>query len=71
MNHHPPLELCLKVLGVDNVMWAIDYPYQRTPEAVEFMDSAPVSDADREQLYAGNAERAFGIGVRAAAAGSP
>jgi predicted TIM-barrel fold metal-dependent hydrolase len=67
MNHHPPLELCLTVLGADNVMWAIDYPYQQTPECVEFMDSAPVSDAVRAQLYAGNAERVFGIGARAAA----
>jgi 5-carboxyvanillate decarboxylase len=70
MNHHPPLELCLTVLGADNVMWAIDYPYQQTPECVEFMDSAPVSDAVRAQLYAGNAERVFGIGARAAARSS-
>jgi 2,3-dihydroxybenzoate decarboxylase/5-carboxyvanillate decarboxylase len=70
MNHHPPLELCLKVLGAENVMWAIDYPYQRTPECVEFMDSAPVGDAVRAELYAGNAERAFGIGARAAARSS-
>jgi 5-carboxyvanillate decarboxylase len=70
MNHDPPLELCLKVLGPANVMWAIDYPYQRSPDAVEFMDAAPVSDAVRAQLYAGNAERVFGIGARAAARSS-
>jgi 5-carboxyvanillate decarboxylase len=68
MNHHPPLELCLKVLGADNVMWAIDYPYQQTPECVEFMDSAPIAREERDKIYAGNAERAFGIGTRAAAA---
>jgi 5-carboxyvanillate decarboxylase len=70
MNHHPPLELCLKVLGADNIMWAIDYPYQQTPECVAFLDSAPVTQDEREKIYAGNAERAFGIGARAAA-GSP
>jgi 5-carboxyvanillate decarboxylase len=68
MNHHPPLELCLKVLGAENVMWAIDYPYQPTPESVAFMDSAPIAGEEREKLYAGNAERVFGIGTRAGAA---
>lgn len=68
MNHHPPLELCLKVLGADNIMWAIDYPYQQTPECVEFMDSAPIARDDRDKIYAGNAERVFGIGTPVAAA---
>jgi 5-carboxyvanillate decarboxylase len=67
MNHHPPLELCLSVLGAENIMWAIDYPYQHTPECVEFLDSAPVAHDVREKIYAGNAERVFGIGARAAA----
>jgi 5-carboxyvanillate decarboxylase len=71
MNHHPPLELCLKELSADNIMWAIDYPYQQTPECVEFMDSAPVSAEDREKIYARNAERVFGIATRAGVAGSP
>jgi predicted TIM-barrel fold metal-dependent hydrolase len=68
MNHHPPLELCVKVLGAENIMWAIDYPYQQTPECVEFMDSAPVAREELEKIYAGNAERVFGIGAPAAAA---
>jgi predicted TIM-barrel fold metal-dependent hydrolase len=67
MNHHPPLTLCVDVLGADHVMWAIDYPYQQTPECVEFMDSAPLSDSDRARIYAHNAERAFGIAAPAAA----
>jgi 5-carboxyvanillate decarboxylase len=70
MNHHPPLALCVDVLGADRVMWAIDYPYQQTPECVEFMDTAPLSDADRASIYAHNAERAFGIAAPAAAASS-
>jgi 5-carboxyvanillate decarboxylase len=70
MNHDPPLELCLKVLGPANIMWAIDYPYQRSPDAVEFMDAAPLSERQRAQIYAGNAERVFGIGARAAAGSS-
>jgi predicted TIM-barrel fold metal-dependent hydrolase len=56
--------------SADHVMWAIDYPYQQTPECVEFMDTAPVADEDRARIYGHNAERAFGIAAPAAAASS-
>lgn len=56
---HPALKYCIEVLGVDNIMWAIDYPYQPTTPAVAFMDTAPISEADRARIYYGNAERVF------------
>lgn len=55
------LEYSIKKIGVDNVMWAIDYPYQPTEPAVKFMDEAPLSDADKAKVYGGNAERIFKI----------
>src|SRR5262249_53138710 len=55
------LEYSIKVLGVENVMWAIDYPYQPTAPAVAFMDSVALPDVQKELLYHGNAERIFGI----------
>jgi 2,3-dihydroxybenzoate decarboxylase/5-carboxyvanillate decarboxylase len=58
---HLALDFSIKQLGVDNVLWAIDYPYQPSAPAVAFMDSAPVSPAEREKLYHGNAERVFHI----------
>lgn len=58
---HLALDYSIKALGVDNILWAIDYPYQPSAPAVAFMDSAPVSDAEREKLYHGNAERIFHI----------
>jgi 5-carboxyvanillate decarboxylase len=58
---HAALKYCIEVLGVDSIMWAIDYPYQPTTPAVEFMNTAPVSDADKEKLFHGNAERIFHI----------
>lgn len=58
---HLALEYSIRKVGIDNVMWAIDYPYQPTRPAVEFMDSAPVSEAQRAKLYHLNAERIFHI----------
>jgi 2,3-dihydroxybenzoate decarboxylase/5-carboxyvanillate decarboxylase len=55
------LDYSIKRLGIDNVLWAIDYPYQPMKPAVQFMDSAPVTDAQRHKLYHGNAERIFHI----------
>ncbi|OGT76399.1 MAG: hypothetical protein A3I78_05150 [Gammaproteobacteria bacterium RIFCSPLOWO2_02_FULL_56_15] len=58
---HLALDFSIKALGVENVLWAIDYPYQPTEPAVKFMDTAPVSDVEREMLYFRNAERVFHI----------
>ena len=57
MNWHPALMLAHEVLGPDRIMFAVDYPFASNEASVEFMDSAPVSEADRRKMYAGNAER--------------
>ena len=48
---HLALDFSIKALGAENVLWAIDYPYQPTTPAVAFMDSAPISDADKHKIY--------------------
>jgi len=55
------LRYTIDKIGIDNVMWAIDYPYQPMKPAVDYMDAAPVSDTERHALYHGNAERIFHI----------
>jgi 2,3-dihydroxybenzoate decarboxylase len=44
-------------VGIDNVMFAVDYPYESTAEAVAFLDSAPLADQDRARVAHANAER--------------
>ncbi len=61
VNFHPTLEYCHKVLGPDNIMFAIDYPYQESMEAAHFMQTAPLPPADVEKIAHGNAERIFHI----------
>jgi 2,3-dihydroxybenzoate decarboxylase/5-carboxyvanillate decarboxylase len=55
------LRYTIDKLGIDNVLWAIDYPYQPQQPAVDFMDAAPVTEAERHALCHGNAERIFHI----------
>jgi 5-carboxyvanillate decarboxylase len=61
MNWAPVLHFCIEAVGADNIMFAIDYPYQTTEGAVRFLDEAEISDEDRRKIYHRNAERIFGI----------
>ncbi len=54
-----PILYCQQVLGVDRVLYAMDYPYQFVPAEVEVTDNLPVSAADKKKLYQTNAERVF------------
>lgn len=64
VNWLPALELCIKVLGADNVMWAVDYPYQETVEATQWLNDATISEEDKQKIFHGNAERVFKIAAR-------
>jgi len=66
MNWAPVLRLCIEAVGADNIMFAIDYPYQVTEGAVRFLDEAEISDEDKRKIYHLNAERIFGIPVNPA-----
>ncbi len=53
----PVLKFTCSVLGIDKVLFAVDYPYESSKEAVEFIDSIPMEDNDKEQICHLNAER--------------
>ena len=52
-----PLVCAITALGADRVLFSVDYPYEYTNEAVEFIEKAPISESDREKICHGNAER--------------
>ena len=54
------LDLMLEV-GVDRIMFSTDHPYQSMAEGRAFLDRLPVSNADRERIAHGNAERLLGM----------
>jgi 2,3-dihydroxybenzoate decarboxylase len=44
-------------VGVDNVMFSIDYPFKSTERAVQFIRTAPLAPADQARVAHMNAER--------------
>ena len=55
----PSLMGALGEMGADNVMFSIDYPYESTLAACEFIEQAPLDEATRQQVCHGNARRLF------------
>jgi 2,3-dihydroxybenzoate decarboxylase len=47
------------VLGIERVMYAMDYPYQFVPDEVKVTDQLPIGPAERKMLYQDNVEAVF------------
>lgn len=48
-------------MGIDNVMFAIDYPYEETGPAVQFLHELALAPADKAKIAHTNAERLLGL----------
>ena len=57
----PSIMLCQQVLGMDRVLYAMDYPYQFVPEEVGMSDALPISDNDKLKFFQTNAEKVFNL----------
>ena len=55
----PVIMFMQEVVGMDRVMYAMDYPYQYDIAEVKVTDEMPISDADKKKFYQTNAERIF------------
>jgi uncharacterized protein len=57
----PPLLCALLTFGADRLIFSVDYPFSDNVLGRQFLDSAPISDADRHKLAHGNVEGLLGI----------
>jgi gamma-resorcylate decarboxylase len=57
--HTPTLLNVIAEMGADRVLFAIDYPYEQTDEAVEWFDNCSIGDEDRQKIGRLNALRLF------------
>ena len=55
---NPALLCCVMEMGVDHIMFAIDWPFViDNKPAVEWMKGIPLSDDDKVKILSGNAKR--------------
>jgi predicted TIM-barrel fold metal-dependent hydrolase len=52
-----PFMAALMSFGVDRIMFSVDYPFASNARARAFLDTIPVSSADRLKIAHGNADR--------------
>lgn len=51
------LRCALDAMGAENVMFSVDYPFEKSELAAQFMDQARISETERAQVAAGNARQ--------------
>ena len=59
--HDPPLHLAIKEMGVERVLFSIDYPYESMEQGSTWFDQAELSDAERLAIGRTNAVSLFGL----------
>lgn len=55
----PTLTAAIAEMGAEAVMFSVDYPYESTALAAEFIESTPMDDKTRDLICHGNARRLF------------
>ena len=57
----PPFTLALDTIGIDNLLFSVDYPFSTNEMGKEFLDNTGLSVTDLEKLVYRNAERVLGL----------
>ncbi|SNT38279.1 2,3-dihydroxybenzoate decarboxylase [Noviherbaspirillum humi] len=59
--HEPAIKYTQEMVGVDRVMYAMDYPYQHSLEEVVTLDNMNMDADKKKAFFQTNAEKAFNI----------
>ena len=54
---NPALLCCVMEMGVDRILFSVDWPYVENAPGTEWMEGVPLSHEDREKILNGNAKR--------------
>jgi predicted TIM-barrel fold metal-dependent hydrolase len=57
----PPVMCAIEVLGVDRVMFSVDYPFGSNAEGRALLDALPLAPEDVARIAGGNAARVLGL----------
>lgn len=58
---YPQLKFCVEVVGADRIIHSVDCPFISNEGAKPFIENAPVSDEEKEQIAYKNAEILFNL----------
>ncbi len=53
----PALLCCVQEMGVDRILFAVDWPFVDNPLGVDWMKTVPLCDEDKAKILSGNAKR--------------
>ena len=54
---NPALLCCVQEMGVDRILFAVDWPFVANPPGVDWMKTVPLCDEDKAKILSGNAKR--------------
>jgi len=57
----PSLICCVLEMGVDRILFSVDYPFVPNPPGVRWMDHVPLGPEDRAKILSGNAKKLLRI----------
>jgi predicted TIM-barrel fold metal-dependent hydrolase len=61
MFSEPALNYVITVLGADNILFAVDYPFDSPETAIKFISESRIDENDKEKICHLNAERIFSL----------
>jgi predicted TIM-barrel fold metal-dependent hydrolase len=53
----PALLCCIMEMGIDRILFAVDWPFMENTPATRWMAGAPICDEDKAKILSGNAKR--------------
>jgi predicted TIM-barrel fold metal-dependent hydrolase len=59
MFYRPHFDFIREVIGIDRLIWAVDYPYLTLDGTRKFLESLPLTDEETHKIAHQNAERLF------------
>ena len=54
---NPALLCCVMEMGIDHILFAVDWPFVMNPPATNWMKDIPLSDEDKAKILSGNSKR--------------